>query len=238
MNDIDAWLSRTLRRLPAECCPGVALYLHDLSEAPPPDAVACLSTEEHARAGRFVFDRDRRRFLASHAGLRHVLAQAVGMRPEMLNFCVGPHGKPRLTGAGAALNFNMSHSADRALIGLATDPTLGELGVDLEVDHAVDDVWLLARAQFTPAEVSELRAVAPAWVHRHFLIGWTRKEACLKAVGSGFSITSDCFYGGVKDVPQETRLPTPAGPVRLHVRGADLGDEGVIAAVAWCLPGC
>lgn len=227
-----AWLRRGLRPLPADTCPGVRLWLHDLREAAPPEALGWLSAQEHARAARFVFERDRRRYQASHAGLRQVLAEAAGVHPAVLHFSPGPHGKPHLVGPGAALNFNLSHSADLALICLASDPALGELGVDIEVDHAIADVWLMARAQFTPAEVAELQAVAPDDVHHHFLIGWTRKEACLKAIGSGFSIASDSFYAGVGDRPLQTVVPTPEGVVPLQVRGVALG-EALFGAVAW-----
>lgn len=234
--DTAAWLQRSLQALPPDTCPGVRLWLHDLREAAPPAALGWLSAEEHARAARFAFERDRRRYQASHAGLRQVLAEAAGVAPAVLHFSPGPHGKPRLVGPGASLSFNLSHSADVALIGLASDPSLGELGVDLEVDHAIDDLWGVARAQFTPAEVAELQALPASEVQRHFLIAWTRKEACLKAIGSGFSIPSDGFYGGVMDRPLDTVLPTPEGEVALHVRGVVLG-AGQLGAVAWRTPG-
>ena len=46
----------------------------------------CLSDEERRRAERFVFERDARRFVVSHAVLRTLLGRAAGISPYEVAF--------------------------------------------------------------------------------------------------------------------------------------------------------
>ena len=79
-----------------EVHPGVRMWLIDL-DAPDADAdSALLSSDETARAARFVFDHHRRRFVAGRAALRRILGAEVGRAPETLTFEYSPAGKPSL----------------------------------------------------------------------------------------------------------------------------------------------
>ena len=53
-----------------------------------------LAPDERARAERFRFDRDRRRFVVAHGRLRMILARYVGVDPQALVFSNGPRGSP------------------------------------------------------------------------------------------------------------------------------------------------
>jgi 4'-phosphopantetheinyl transferase len=88
-------------------------------------AIELLSADERARAGQFMFDRDRRRYIAARARLRIILARYVGQAPAALQFHYGPHGKPALDG----ISFNLSHSADLALLAVSRGTVVG---VDIE----------------------------------------------------------------------------------------------------------
>src|SRR5215510_6236196 len=57
---------------------------------------ALLSPDERERAGRFVFARDRRRFIVTRACLRLLLARGAETRPQAIRFDYTPHGKPAL----------------------------------------------------------------------------------------------------------------------------------------------
>ncbi|KAB1071218.1 4'-phosphopantetheinyl transferase superfamily protein [Methylobacterium planeticum] len=160
--------------------------------APADDAqaacAAVLSPEERARAARFLRSGDRARFIASHAALRLVLAYALGSEPRALAFAAGPAGKPELVGAGLA--FNLSHSGDRALVGLSTQ---ARIGCDLEALRPVPDAIRIARSTFAADEAAGLAALPPAARDRAFMAVWTRKEAIVKAIGAGLSMPLDRF---------------------------------------------
>ena len=71
----------------------------------------CLSEEEIMRAGRFVFEKDKKRFIVSHGVLRRIISGLTGIVPEGIRFSVKEKGKPVVDNAGAGdLRFNISHS--------------------------------------------------------------------------------------------------------------------------------
>src|SRR4051794_31485798 len=55
-----------------------------------------LSVDEQARAVRFKFARDQRRYLVAHAAVRSILAQYLEVSPEELQFVNEANGKPKL----------------------------------------------------------------------------------------------------------------------------------------------
>lgn len=190
------------------------LWFIELLDGPSAERRRWLSTTEHERAARFVFERDRRRYLAAHCGLRELLGKRSGLAPASLHFVEGPYGKPSLDHAGACA-FNMSHSEDVALIAMAD---AGEIGVDVEMLRPMPDALSLARQNFSASENDELLGTLPSEQSLAFLRGWTRKEACLKALGSGLSLAPDTFTAGLGTEPRSVCIPTPAGPasVRVH----------------------
>lgn len=151
------------------------------------DAAELLSDVERERAGRFFQEHHRRRFVAAHAGLRRILAGYLARPARELRFTVGPHGKPSLVDSAASgrmLEFNLSHSADLAVIAVAWERPVG---VDLERWKREMNHLELAERFFSPGERARLRALA----ERHddlvhgFFAAWSRKEAYLKARGEG-----------------------------------------------------
>jgi 4'-phosphopantetheinyl transferase len=143
-----------------------------------------LDEEERARAARFVFERDRRRFVASHTATRAVLGRALTVDPASLRFLIGERGKPRLLDPPIDLRFNLAHSGERALLAVA----LGrEVGVDIEQTRVIDDLLGLAAAVFSPNEQEQLRQTPAGERHDLFFRIWTRKESFIKARGDGIS---------------------------------------------------
>jgi 4'-phosphopantetheinyl transferase len=210
--------------------PGVRLWLFDLSGDPSAVQLGWLSADEQARASRFAFERDRRRYRAAHAQMRGLLAQVMGSSPGSLRFSESPHGKPRLEAEGAPA-FNLSHSADVGAFALAAS---GEIGVDIEVLHRVDDLEALSERCFTRSEQDELDRCGDDSGARDllFLQGWTRKEACLKAVGSGLALEPASFEAGFAPSPREVLLAWDCNVFQLAVRSFRHGDTiGAIAVV-------
>lgn len=147
-----------------------------------------LSDDERSRAGRLIQEHHRRRFVAAHAALRRILAGYTASDAGALEFAEGPQGKPSLSLADASsrpgLEFNLSHSADLALVAVAHERPVG---VDLERwKHEMDHLALATRF-FSPAERASLEALARRGddVVHGFFAAWTRKEAYLKARGEG-----------------------------------------------------
>lgn len=151
-----------------------------------------LSPDERARAGRYQFEQDRRRFIASRGALRSILGAHLRLAPERLTFRYGEQGKPALAKAtaGTPLFFNLSDSGDWAVLGI-TDA--GEIGVDIEALRPIPEIGSITERFFAPAEQAWLRSLPlheqPWAFHRV----WTCKEAYLKALGTGLSLSTQSF---------------------------------------------
>lgn len=151
-------------------------------------AVAVLSEDERARADRFAFDRDRRRFIVARARLRHLLAARLDTTPETIRFSYGARGKPSLR--GSEWRFNVSHCGDLAVFAFCRHR---EVGVDVESVRPLEDADAIAARFFSPRENAEYRSLQPAHRPRGFFNCWTRKEAFIKATGDGLAHPLDAF---------------------------------------------
>ena len=151
-----------------------------------------LTDDERARAERFRGDVRRRRFRASRVALRSILASHLGCVAASLRFESGPLGKPRLASgmSEAGVEFNLSHSEDVAAIAVAPRTPVG---VDIECWREMPELEGLAARFFTAAEAAVLRRAAPSDRLQTFYRCWTRKEACIKAWGTSFSIGLHTF---------------------------------------------
>ena len=149
-----------------------------------------LDAGEAARAARFHFEIHRRRFVAAHGQMRRLLGAYACRAPGALCFDSDERGKPRLADAAGApvLSFNLSHSGDEALLGVADGTAIG---VDLEVQRHLPELDAIARGHFSTEEMRSLHALPPSQRPDAFFAGWTRKEACVKALGVGLSVPLD-----------------------------------------------
>jgi 4'-phosphopantetheinyl transferase len=145
-----------------------------------------LSDSERERARRFVYERDRRRFIVGRGRLRELLAERLGVLPKSLEFTYGAHGKPALAPrfADSNLRFNVSHSQDLALYAVAVGR---EVGIDVEAVRRLPDADEIAERFFSPHENEAYRALDPWDRPLGFFNCWTRKEAFVKALGEGLS---------------------------------------------------
>lgn len=151
-----------------------------------------LDMSERARAARFRFARDRRRFVVRRAALRRLLAAHGGARAEALRFEENGFGKPRLSGGPY---FSASHSGERMMVAVANV----EVGADVErIDP--DLAWRpLADGLFETSERDALAALPEAAARTAFFHCWARKEAFVKALGLGLSYPLDAFAISVSD---------------------------------------
>jgi 4'-phosphopantetheinyl transferase len=190
--------------------------------------VAGLAPDEQARAGRYRFGDDARRFSAARGWLRHVLAAETGSSPGRVSFAAGP-GKPRLAD-GAGPRFNLSYSEDLALVAVADR----EVGVDVE--HLGRGLRVLDAASVacTPGEVAALRRLPPAPRADAFLRIWTAKEAFLKGTGQGLSVPPDRVEIGDArpDGATPVRMAGPKGRAEWWLRSLSPAPDYVGAVAA------
>lgn len=164
-----------------------------------------LSPDEQTRAARFHFARDRRRFASTRAVLRTLLSAYLGSEPQKVTFAYAGRGKPSLKSQNSAesMEFNVSHSADVALLAFARGR---RLGVDVEQIRDNLDPLAIARRYFSAPEQSQLAALAPDERYAGFFRCWTRKEAYIKALGDGLSLPLDSFDVSLKARDQNALL--------------------------------
>src|SRR5438874_8541831 len=78
-----------------------------------------LSEDERARAAKFRFDHDRKRFTSGRTALRLLLAGYLKTNPEKIQFSYGASGKPAV--ANSSVSFNLAHSGQHALLGFVLE---------------------------------------------------------------------------------------------------------------------
>jgi len=151
-----------------------------------------LAPDERERAGRFRYEKDRRRFIIARGVLRDILGRYLKCPPAQVSFSYNQYGKPALSyeNEDVRLRFNMSHSHEVALYALTRER---EVGVDVEwlrEDFASSEI---AERFFSRREVVLLGGLAPGLRTDGFFNCWTRKEAYIKALGEGLSHPLDRF---------------------------------------------
>ncbi|HEY1377652.1 MAG TPA: 4'-phosphopantetheinyl transferase superfamily protein [Gemmataceae bacterium] len=152
---------------------------------------AILAPDERARADRFHFQRDRRRFIVGRGYLRRLLGEYLSVAPSDVALAVTSLGKPQLAGEAAdRLRFNVAHSDDLALYAMTRGR---EVGIDVERERPDIDWRELGRRFFAPEEVAALTALPSAEQRPAFYRCWTRKEAYIKALGRGMQMPLDGF---------------------------------------------
>ncbi len=192
-----------------------------------------LSRDERERAGRFLVERDRRRFIVCRGVLRTLLGGYLGVAPRSLRFRYGSHGKPALaSGSGKhPLRFNLSHADEIAFFGVTLRR---EIGIDLEPLRAGFATDEIAERFFSPAEIASLRTLSRTDRPRAFFRCWTRKEAYLKARGDGLSLPLDRFDVSLLPAQPAALLCAPGDPQEASRWSlSDLpAGPGYVAAIA------
>ena len=150
---------------------------------------AVLTAEERARAARFLRPEHRERWIVARGVLRRLLAGYHATDPATLAIVEGPHGKPALAD-DPALAFNLSHSHELALLAFTRRRALG---IDVERLRADRELRRMATRFFTAGEAAALARLPDAELPAAFFRCWTRKEAYVKAKGTGFTTALAAF---------------------------------------------
>lgn len=141
---------------------------------------------ELAQAERFVFERDRRRYLSTRFMTRILLSRYLQEDPASLRFRTNEFGKPFLDMVpDSDVYFNLSHTQRHIVCAIANFSTIG---IDIE-DRVPSDFRELAEQFFAQEEIDWLSQETDDNVAmQRFLYLWTHKEAFIKAIGKGLSI--------------------------------------------------
>lgn len=189
----------------------IHLRLIDLDDPGWDRLAGSLSADEQARASRYRTAALACLYQRGRAALRLVLAYYAGKPPPSLVLEYGEFGKPALR--GGTVHFNVSHSANRAIIAVAASP----VGVDLEwTGHPGLSIDELVRVVCSESERDCLRHLSEEARKLAFFQLWTQKEAYCKTLGVGLqkTLTDISFGEGVFDAP---RRVLDAGAATLHV---------------------
>ena len=154
---------------------------------------ALLSQEEKQRAQRFKFDIHRNQFIAFHGFMRTVLADYLKISPQDIVYSKGEKGKPYIDMPLkniSPIQFNLSHTQNVALLAVTHDK---EVGIDIEhIDRKTD--WKgISQRFFRESEQNALFSLKESQQEHAFYSLWTRKEAYMKVLGTGLSLSPTEF---------------------------------------------
>lgn len=163
-----------------------------------------LNEQEIQKARAFKFIKDRRCFIIARGALRSLLGSYLHISPGGIEFKYGPYGKPCIQDT-RMINFNISHSRNMILLGFVKKATIG---IDIEYTKREVDVKKIAKHFFSKEEISSLAAIDEPYQLGAFYNCWTRKEAFIKALGSGLSFPLDQFVVSLDDASKARLIET------------------------------
>jgi 4'-phosphopantetheinyl transferase len=188
---------------------------------------AWLSPTERARSSRFATRTLADRYRIGRAALRWLLGSRLGIDPGDVAIERDARGRPRL--ADGALDFNISHTRDVALVGICSGGT--RIGVDVEHEARSLDHVGLARKFLTPREQSTVAALDEDAHRKAFLARWTCKEAMSKATGDALSAPLRKLDVELSPTLRLVDGPSPYTPVDWRLEAAAV-PSGYLATVA------
>jgi 4'-phosphopantetheinyl transferase len=138
-------------------------------------------------SNRFVREEDRGRSIMTQYFLRKFLSYYLQVDFDKVAISYSKSGKPYLNEKiNSNLKFNYSHSGDYIIYAFTAD---NEIGVDIEEIKDISEIDELSRTHFSDEELSiYFELENPDEKKQLFYKIWTRKEALLKAEGSGITI--------------------------------------------------
>ncbi|HLC42886.1 MAG TPA: 4'-phosphopantetheinyl transferase superfamily protein [Methylomirabilota bacterium] len=151
-----------------------------------------MAEDERRRAERFKFEKGRCQYIVARARLRAILARYLHVEPGRVQFSYTSYGKPLLADEfqNHGLRFNVSHANGMALYAVTRGR---EIGVDLEYTGRRIDADRIAERFFSDREVSKLSSLPTHARELAFYTCWTRKEAYIKAKGTGLTLPLKSF---------------------------------------------
>jgi 4'-phosphopantetheinyl transferase len=158
---------------------------------------ALLNAQEQTTALRYYQLKDQQRYVIQHGLLRLLLGQYLNTSPHDIAYTYNPTKKPYLVSGNCF--FNLSHSRDGFLIAIGNV----EVGVDIEYINNTFAYSDIVSNYFSADEVAYINN-ATNQTEAFFLL-WTRKEALLKACGTGIddNLPAMPALNGQRDLPAD-----------------------------------
>lgn len=185
-----------------------------------------LSPDEIQRANRFRFAEHRRRFVIARGCLRKLVSAYLQSDAKEVVFAYSGEGKPSVDVQNQTdLRFNLSHSGEIAAFAFASGRNLG---IDIELMRRDVDVDEIPKRFFSCAEQDVLKTLQGEDKFQGFFNCWTRKEAYVKAVGSGLSLPLRDFDVSLRPRDEPKLLatrPDPSLASRWSMASLDFGTE-------------
>lgn len=171
-----------------------------------------LSDKERIRSERFILPADRSRYVGGRGLLRQVLGRYLRCAPENVELCCEPGGKPAVCTSSQSdvLHLSISHAADVALFAFSRHSVVG---IDVELIRPIPEMCAIVQDCFSAREQVAWDRLPEDQRQEAFFHFWTRKEAVLKAMGTGLAFP-----------PERVEVTcTPNEPARLL--GIDDGEK-------------
>lgn len=168
-----------------------------------------INKDDRIKAEKLHNSKDQKTILICHTLLRLILSSKLNKNPDEILYRSGMKGKPELK--DNALFFNISHTTDSFVIAISES---FPVGVDLEDLNKHLNYEPIVKRFFSEKEAEYILSTPLESKDRFFLL-WTRKEALLKAIGTGI-------------IPYFSRIEV-SSPDNLIDRGAleDLADNSL-----------
>jgi phosphopantetheinyl transferase len=170
-------------------------------------AVTTLPPRERRRYDAVSDPLGRAEFVLARWVLRGALSRALGRPPARVPLAVDGAGRPWAVGE-PGVDVNVAHTAGLVAVAVGTGLAPGtRVGVDIEAIRPVPRADVLARRLFSPAERALLNPVRGPARDGTWLDIWTRREAYVKALGTGVLTLADAPDRGVGHAWHPLRLP-------------------------------
>ena len=155
----------------------------------------------------------RLQFAAGRWLARRVLARRIGCTEAEIELAVDTHGRPSLASGG--IDFNLSHAGSCVVIALSEV----RVGIDVESVERTRDWRAIAQRFFSPAETAAIEACTAQQRRMTFFRIWVRKEAFVKALGTGVATGFDRF---------DVSAGTEAALLAARIEGVEAAEWSIV----------
>jgi 4'-phosphopantetheinyl transferase len=171
---------------------------------------------------RFIHPEDRLTYIAGRSAIRQLTGYQFGTDPRSVRIISGRFGKPYIDTdePAAPFWFNISHSRGELMIATATSTPVG---IDVQWIDPNRDAQRIADRFFRNEEAHYLSGLAEPQKTFAFHRMWVRKEAYLKAVGTGIG-------NGLRAAPSQ--LPEATNGARPEADAAEFDRWSIIDIAA------